>query len=87
MTTFRLEFKRRSPTNAERQASVPGASKTRILDYLASHPSGTSKELAAAAGVSTGGVRRILSEMVAEGAIERTEPLTSPKQRYRLRTQ
>ncbi|MCQ9352664.1 putative DNA binding domain-containing protein [Corynebacterium sp. 153RC1] len=87
LTTFRLEFERRSPTDAERQASVTGASKTRILDYLASYPSGTSKELAAAAGVSTGGVRRILSEMVAEGAIERTEPLTSPKQRYRLRTQ
>ena len=84
LTTFTLTFERREMTLPERSASIHGGSSERILEYLAQHQSANSRELAAAAGISVGGVRRILNQLVDSGRIERTEPLRSPKQRYRL---
>jgi transcriptional regulator len=84
LTTFTLTFERREMTLPERSASIHGGSSERIMEYLAQHQSANSRELAAAAGISVGGVRRILNQLVDSGRIERTEPLRSPKQRYRL---
>ncbi|MBK4144863.1 putative DNA binding domain-containing protein [Corynebacterium macginleyi] len=84
LTMFTLTFQRREMTLPERSASIYGGSSERIMEYLAQQQSANSRELAAAAGISVGGVRRILNQLVDSGRIERTEPLRSPKQRYRL---
>lgn len=84
LTSFSLTFQRRLLTDAERGAAAGSSSTERILNYLHNHPSATSRELAAAAGIGVGGARRIINNLVSEGAVERTEPVTSPKQRYRL---
>ncbi|WP_411776457.1 winged helix-turn-helix transcriptional regulator [Corynebacterium macginleyi] len=81
---FTLTFQRREMTLPERSAFIYGGSSERIMEYLAQQQSANSRELAAAAGISVGGVRRILNQLVDSGRIERTEPLRSPKQRYRL---
>lgn len=95
LTAFRLEFSRRTPLenagleptqpNPTQQTAGNGDSVQRIRDHLQKYELATSRELAAAAGVSLGGVRRVLAAMVKDGVIERTEPVRSPKQRYRLR--
>ncbi|MFC5369589.1 ATP-binding protein [Arcanobacterium bovis] len=84
LTQFKIEFLRRNPTTSEKHAAKHGSSADAILQYLSTHTSATSKELAAAAGISVGGVRRLLNNMVASKQLERLEPLRSPKQRYRL---
>ena len=84
LTEFELTFARRNPTTPERTAVSGGGTRGRVLDYLREHRTASSRELAGAAGLSLNGVRRIINELVEEGVIVRTEPLKSPKQRYRL---
>ncbi|MFS0129649.1 ATP-binding protein [Corynebacterium striatum] len=84
LTEFELTFARRNPTTPERTAALGGGTRGRVLDYLREHRTASSRELAAAAGLSLNGVRRTINELVEEGVIVRTEPLKSPKQRYRL---
>ena len=84
LTSFSLTFQRRLLTDAERGAATGGSSEERIVQYLGTHHSATSRELAAAAGIGVGGTRRIINKLVSEGSVEMTEPITSPKQRYRL---
>lgn len=81
---FRLTFHQRYLTDAERGAAAGRSSRQAVLDHLSTVESASSRELAAAAGVSLGGIRRILGEMVDSGQIERMAPLRSPKQRYHL---
>ncbi|HJG42696.1 hypothetical protein ACEE90_09795 [Corynebacterium phoceense] len=54
-----------------------------MIDYVQEHVAASSRELAAA-GMSVGGIRRVLNEMVEAGERVRTEPVRSPKQRYRF---
>ena len=84
LDSFSLTFERRRMTPAEQGAAAGTSSRERILDYLRTHASATSRELAGAAGISLGGTRAVLNTLVTEGEVQRTEPKTSPKQRYRL---
>ncbi|MFT3944314.1 MAG: ATP-binding protein [Ancrocorticia sp.] len=84
LTGFSLTFERRRMTKAERRSSQGATSRDQILNYLLTHSSANSRELAAAAGVSVGAARNAVSSLVAEGIVERLEPARSPKQRYRL---
>ena len=84
LTGFRLTFKIRQPTAPEKQAANAQSSRQRIIDYASKHATSSSRELAAAAGITLSGARRILKDLVEEGELERTRPLRSPKQRYRL---
>ncbi len=49
-----------------------------VLDYLREHRTASSRELAAAAGLSLNGVRRTINELVEEGVIVRTPLRDSP---------
>ncbi|KXI15781.1 hypothetical protein HMPREF3227_02300 [Corynebacterium sp. CMW7794] len=49
-----------------------------MIDYVQEHVTASSRELAAA-GISVGGIRRVLNEMVEAGELVCTEPLRSPK--------
>lgn len=84
LTSFSLTFLRRAMTEPERAAATFGGNKELIIRYLREHYSATSRELAAAAGLSQNGVRKILNQLIEEGMVERMEALRSPKQRYRL---
>ncbi|MGV0342586.1 ATP-binding protein [Corynebacterium mastitidis] len=84
LTAFTLTFERRRHTEPERAASRSGGNRQSILQYLDAHHSASTRELAAATGLSANGVRRIIGLLVEEGIVERTEPLRSPKQRYRI---
>ncbi|MDE1535888.1 MULTISPECIES: ATP-binding protein [Actinotignum] len=84
LDSFSLTFERRRMTPAEQGAAAGTSSRERVLDYLRTHASATSRELAGAAGISLGGTRAVLNTLVTEGQVQRTEPKTSPKQRYRL---
>lgn len=84
LTSFSLTFLRRAMTVPERAAATFGGNKELIISYLREHYSATSRELAAAAGLSQNGVRKILNQLIEEGMVERMEALRSPKQRYRL---
>lgn len=83
LTQFVLTFERRRMTEAEKAAAGGESSRERVLAHLEKVYTATSKDLAAAAGIGVGGVRRILNDLVKEGLVERTEPTRSPKQRYR----
>lgn len=84
LTQFSLSFERRLPTEAERDAAAGMSSADRIVEYLRTHSTATSRELAGAAGIGVGGARKVINGLVSQGIVERTEPARSPKQRYRL---
>ncbi|HJF11489.1 ATP-binding protein [Corynebacterium falsenii] len=84
LTQFSLTFGRRLPTEAERGAAEGTSSADRIVEYLRTHSTATSKELAGAAGIGVGGARKVINGLIDQGIVERTEPARSPKQRYRL---
>lgn len=84
LTGFRLTFPMRKPTAPEKRAHDTVTSRDRIIEHASTHATASSRELAAAAGISVSGARRILQELVGEGILERTQPLRSPKQRYKL---
>lgn len=84
LTLFSIEFERRRHTLPELAASKKGANRESLLRYLQQHHTASVAELAATAGLSKNGVRRILNQLIEEDRVIRTEPLRSPKQRYRL---
>ena len=84
LDSFSLTFERRRMTLAEQGAAAGTSSREKILEYLRSHSSATSRELAGAAGIGVGGARAVLNKLLKEGLIYRTEPSSSPKQRYKM---
>lgn len=83
LTACELVFPQRDAARAERAAASGGKSRDAVIDYVQEHVMASSRELAAA-GMSVGGIRRVLNEMVEAGERVRTEPVRSPKQRYRF---
>lgn len=84
LTSFRLIFWRRGSDEAKRRTAQGREHENVIERYLEANLSAPVGELATASGLSKSGVRRVLNHMIDIGIIERTEPLRSPKQRYRL---
>lgn len=84
LDSFSLTFERRRMTASEAGAAAGQSSRERILEYLRGRSSASSRELAGAAGIGVGGARAVLNGLVKEGLVDRTEPVTSPKQRYKL---
>lgn|GEM_PF-4675686 len=58
-----------------------------IVDYLRTHDSANTKELADAAGVTAETIRRNLRQLLTENLVSTTAPQRSPKQRYQLAQQ
>lgn len=83
---FRLQILQRNQNQSkeEGKADVSRPARSAIIEYLGMVPTASSRDLATAAGISLGGTRRILAELLREGIIDRTQPANSPKQRYRL---
>lgn len=81
---FRITFQHRYLTAAERGAAAGKSSRDAIIEHLHTVDSASSRELAAAAGLTLGSIRRVISELVEAEEIERTAPLSSPRQRYSL---
>lgn len=81
---FRLTFPQRNPTPAEQQATEGRPARIRILEHLNTVETASARDLAAAAGLSLGGTRRVVNELLELGIIARTAPTRSPKQRYRI---
>lgn len=85
LTSFRITFPRRLHTSAEAKAAGGRRASDAVVEHLGSVMTASVRELAAVAGISVGGMRRVVGELVHEGVLERTEPARSPKQRYRLK--
>lgn len=85
LTHFALTFPSRMMADAEQGAASGVSSRSQILQYLEEHRTATSRELAAAAGIGVGGARKVINTLINQKLIERTEPIRSPKQRYRLK--
>ncbi|EGT5576229.1 hypothetical protein ACL1IT_01480 [Corynebacterium striatum] len=81
LTAFELVFPRRD--EGGEGCCERGKSRGAVIDYVQEHVTGSSRELAAA-GMSVGGIHRVLNEMMEAGELVCTEPLRSPKQRYRF---
>lgn len=82
-TRFALTFERRRLQPAE-LGMAGQSSAERMLEHLRRHHSATSRDLAAVTGLTLSGARRAISSLLEQGRIERTEPATSRRQRYRL---
>lgn len=85
LTQFSLTFFRREMTVSESNAAAGLSSRDAILAHLENVHSASTRELAAAAGIGMGGTRKVLSRLIEENLVARTEPSKSPKQRYILR--
>ena len=56
-----------------------------ILQMLRNCPSASITELAQHSGANRRTIATILNDLIAKDAVERTEPLKSPKQRFRIK--
>lgn len=83
LVSFSLTFPRRSATDAEVRASRGHSTRDAIMTYLTDHRTANVHELSAASGITPGGTRRVLSQLMSGGLVERMEPARSPRQRYR----
>lgn len=82
-TSFTIVFRRRRVAPQERYAT----GKERVRDLLERHGSITAAEASRQLDLSRSAVQNALKALMAEGVVEATEPLKSPKQRYRRTTQ
>lgn len=85
ISAFSLTFSRRHLLPEElRRASTPDVREA-ILDVLESAGSISTREIMEMSGLSRAGVMRYVNRLLDDGVIEPTEPMRSPRQRYRLR--
>lgn len=81
LDSFTIIFHRRRVAEKKRYASAY----ERVLDALQDRTSAATSELVSGTQLSRSAVQKALNELIADGEVERTEPLRSPKQRYRIR--
>ena len=79
LTPFTVIFRRRRVADGERHRTA----KDTVRDLLQERESVSAAEVVAASGLSRSAVQKALSDLVAGGVVERTEPERSPRQRYR----
>lgn len=80
ITHFTIIFRRRKVAPLERH----GTAFDQVLAQLQEHETASTTELVAFTKLSRSAVTKALNELVANGLAEHTEPLRSPKQRYRV---
>lgn len=80
ITHFTIVFRRRKVAPLERH----GTAIDRVLAQLEQHETASTTELVASTKLSRSAITKALNELVASGQVEHTEPLRSPKQRYRM---
>ncbi|OFT22788.1 ATP-binding protein [Arthrobacter sp. HMSC08H08] len=82
LDSFTIIFHRRRVAEKERYASAFD----QVLTALKSQVSASTAELVKSTKLSRTAVQKAVNELIAEGVVERTEPLRSPRQRYRITT-
>lgn len=80
ITHFTIIFRRRKVAPLERH----GTAIDQVLAQLQQHETASSTGLMASTKLSRSAITKALNELVASGQVEHTEPLRSPKQRYRM---
>lgn len=80
--SFSLTFDKRKILPAELR-SKPQDVDEAILAYLHEHTSASTNELMSASGMARSTVSAHIKKLIQEGRVEPTEPLRSPRQRYR----
>ncbi|WP_313548755.1 ATP-binding protein [Corynebacterium sp.] len=80
ITHFTIIFRRRKVAPLERH----GTAIDQVLAQLQQHETASTTELVASTKLSRSAITKALNELVASGQVEHTEPLRSPKQRYRM---
>lgn len=80
ISRFTVTFFRRRVAPQERYATA----QERVHAELAQRTTASTTELTAATQLSRTSVQNAINQLISSGAVERTEPLRSPKQRYRL---
>ena len=82
LDSFTIVFHRRRVAEKERYASAFD----QVLTVLKGQASASTSELVKSTRLSRTAVQKAVNELIAEGVVERTEPLRSPRQRYRIKT-
>ena len=82
LDSFTIIFHRRRVAEKERYASAFD----QVLTALKGQASASTSELVQETRLSRTAVQKAVNELIAEGVAERTEPLRSPRQRYRIKT-
>lgn len=81
LDSFTIIFHRRRVAEKERYASAFDQVRT----ALKAQASASTTELVKSTRLSRTAVQKAVNELIAEGVVERTEPLRSPRQRYRIK--
>lgn len=81
LDSFTIIFHRRRVDEKERYASAFD----QVLTALKAQASASTTELVKSTKLSRTAVQKAVNELIAEGVAERTEPLRSPRQRYRIK--
>ena len=82
LDSFTIIFHRRRVAEKERYASAFD----QVLTALKGQAPAPTSELVQETRLSRTAVQKAVNELIAEGVVERTEPLRSPRQRYRIKT-
>lgn len=82
---FSITMLRRRMTNSEKHPLHREQLAEGILQMLRNCPSASITELAQHSGANRRTIATILNDLIAKDAVERTEPLKSPKQRFRIK--
>ena len=83
--TFSITMLRRRMTESEKHPLHREQLAEGILQMLRNCPSASITELAQHSGANRRTIATILNDLIAKDAVERTEPLKSPKQRFRIK--
>ncbi|WP_040428229.1 ATP-binding protein [Corynebacterium ulceribovis] len=81
LDSFTIVFHRRRVASEERY----GSAFDQVLAVLRRQTSASTSELVKETRLSRSAVQKAVNELIADGLVERTEPVRSPKQRYRIR--
>lgn len=82
LDSFTIIFHRRRVAEKERHANAFD----QVLTALKGQASASTSELVQETRLSRTAVQKAVNELITEGVVERTEPLRSPRQRYRIKT-
>ena len=85
LTTFKITFDKRRKSEIEKQIFNSENLREVIIKTIREHGTSSVRELADASGLSRQTIYKRIQALLTEGVLETTEPLRSPRQRYRIK--